>query len=41
MVDEKYLQTWKNVKVLGENFLNGFYIVIFEADEKLGEFACG
>lgn len=30
LVDIKYLQKFKNAVVLGENIINGYYIVIFE-----------
>ena len=41
LVDRKYLEKFKNVTVLGENLLNGYYIVIFETDIDLKEiFKC-
>lgn len=32
LVDTKYLQNYKNAVVLGENIINGYYIVIFEEE---------
>ena len=41
LVDRKYLEKFQNVTVLGENLLNGYYIVIFETDIDLKEiFKC-
>lgn len=38
-VDKKYLQKHPKVKVLGENFLDGYYIVIFEVDTHVVDLA--
>ena len=32
-VDKKYLQHYKNVTVLGENFVDNYYVVLFETQE--------
>ncbi len=32
LIDTKYLQRFKNVTVLGERLINGYYIVIFEEE---------
>lgn len=32
-VDEKWLAQYNYVTVLGERFLNGSYVVVFEVDE--------
>ena len=37
LVDKKYLENYKNVTVIGENLINGYYIVIFETEIDLKE----
>lgn len=34
-VEKKWLSKFKYLTVLGEGFINGFYILIFEVDDRL------
>lgn len=34
LINKKYLNKFKSVKVLGENLINGFYFVVIEVIEQ-------
>lgn len=34
LINKKYLNNFKSVKVLGENLINGFYFVVIEVIEQ-------
>jgi len=34
-LDEKWLKNYSNVKILADSLLNGYYILIFEVDNRI------